>query len=157
MSETLVLLYHRQARVFLGEYEHAIDDKGRLAVPARFRDQLSEGVIVTRGFDNCLIGFPREFWDRLAQRVSALPFGQAGARDLQRRLFSAAADVPLDRQGRILIPQNLRDFGGLGEQVVISGMNEYFEIWSAERWQETLTRMDSDPDSFATQLSQLGI
>jgi MraZ protein len=143
--------------VFLGEYEHTIDDKGRLAIPARFREQLSAGVIVTRGFDACLIGFPRSYWDRLAQRVSSLPFGQNGTRDIQRRLFSAAADLPLDRQGRILIPQNLRDFAGLGDQVVIAGLNEYFEVWSSTRWSEVLNGMDSDPNAFAAQLAALGI
>jgi MraZ protein len=143
--------------VFLGEYEHTIDDKGRLAIPARFREQLSAGVIVTRGFDACLIGFPRSYWDRLAQRVSSLPFGQNGTRDIQRRLFSAAADLPLDRQGRILIPQNLRDFAGLGDQVVIAGLNEYFEVWSSTRWAEVLNGMDSDPNAFAAQLAALGI
>jgi MraZ protein len=143
--------------VFLGEYEHNIDDKGRLAVPARFRDQLNAGIIITRGFDPCLIGFPRSYWDRLSQKVSALPFGQSGAREIQRRLFSGAADVALDRQGRILIPQNLRDFAGLGEQVVIAGLNEYFEIWAGERWTEVLSKMDSDQASFAEQLAALGI
>ncbi len=143
--------------MFLGEYDHTIDDKGRLAVPARFRDQLSEGIVVTRGFDPCLIGFPRPYWERLAQRVSALPFGQTGAREIQRRLFAGAADLTLDRQGRILIPQNLRDFAGLGEQVIVAGLNEYFEIWAGERWQTVLTTMDSDPDTFAERLAALGI
>jgi MraZ protein len=143
--------------VFLGEYEHNIDDKGRLAVPARFRDQLNAGVIITRGFDPCLIAFPRSYWDRLAQKASSLPIGQIGARDLQRRLFSAASDVLLDKQGRVLIPQNLRDFAALGEQVVITGMNEYFEIWASERWSEVLTKLDSEPAAFAEQLAALGI
>jgi MraZ protein len=143
--------------VFLGEYEHNIDDKGRLAVPARFRDQLNAGVIITRGFDPCLIAFPRSYWDHLAQKASSLPIGQIGARDLQRRLFSAASDVLLDKQGRILIPQNLRDFAALGEQVVITGMNEYFEIWASARWSEILTKLDSDPVAFAEQLAALGI
>lgn len=143
--------------MFLGEYEHNMDDKGRLAVPARFRDQLSAGVIVTRGFDPCLIAFPRSYWDRLAQKASSLPIGQTSARDVQRRLFSAASDVMLDKQGRILIPQNLRDFAALGEQIVIAGMNDYFEIWAGERWADILTKMDSDQSSFASQLAELGI
>jgi MraZ protein len=143
--------------VFLGEYEHSIDDKGRLAIPARFREQLSEGIVITRGFDPCLIGFPRPYWERLAQRVSSLPFGQAGARDIQRRLFAGAADVSVDRQGRILIPQNLREFAGLGEAVVIAGLNEYFEVWSGDRWRDVIDSMDSDPLSFAERLASLGI
>jgi MraZ protein len=143
--------------VFLGEYEHTIDEKGRLAVPARFRDYLAQGVVITRGFDACLIGFTRQHWDRLAAKVSALSFGQAGARDIQRRLFSSATDLPVDKQGRILVPQTLRDFAGLGETVVVTGMNEYFEIWSHERWQAVLEKIDTDPQSFAQQLFELGI
>lgn len=143
--------------MFLGEYEHTIDDKGRLAVPARFRDELGEGVVITRGFDRCLIGFPRPVWQQLADKVGGLQFGQSGARDLQRRLFSAAADTPLDRQGRILIPQNLRDFAQLGEHVVLAGLNQHFEIWSKERWQAVLDTMDTNADAFAEQLAALGI
>ena len=143
--------------MFLGEYEHNMDDKGRLAVPARFRDQLGDGLVVTRGLDNCLIGFPRSYWDSLAVKVSALPLGQITAREVQRRLFSGAAELPLDRQGRILIPQNLRTFASLGEQVVISGMNEYFEIWSHERWNDMLNRIETNSSAFAEQLAALGI
>jgi MraZ protein len=143
--------------VFLGEYEHTIDDKGRLAVPARFRDYLAQGVVITRGFDPCLIGFTRAHWDRLAQKVSALSFGQVGSRDMQRRLFSAATDLPVDKQGRILIPQTLREFAGLGDSVMVTGMNEYFEIWATDRWKAVLEKIDNDPQTFAQQLFDLGI
>src|SRR4029453_1437606 len=102
--------------MFLGGYEHNMDDKGRLAVPARFREDLGDGVVITRGFDRCLMGFPRPMWEQLAQQVSALSLGQGDARNLRRLLFSGAADIQLDRQGRILIPPNLRDYAGLDEQ-----------------------------------------
>lgn len=143
--------------MFLGEYEHNMDDKGRLAIPARFRDQLEDGLVLTRGLDACLMAYPRAYWEQLATKVSALPLAQTVAREFQRRLFSGAADLPLDRQGRILIPQNLRDFGQLGEQVVITGMNEYFEIWSRERWNDQLNRLSADSDSFGEQLATFGI
>ncbi len=143
--------------MFLGEYEHTIDDKGRLAIPARFRDQLEEGLVVTRGLDPCLMAYPRAYWEQLAQKVSALPLGQPVAREFQRRLFSGAADLSLDRQGRILIPQNLRDFGQLGEQVIITGMNDYFEIWSQQRWNNVLNKISADPDGFGEQLAAFGI
>ena len=143
--------------MFLGEYEHNLDDKGRLAVPARFRDDLGDGVVITRGFDHCLMGFPRSVWTTLAQQVSNLSLGQGEARNLRRLLFSGAADVMLDRQGRILIPQNLREYAGLGEQVIVAGLNTHFEIWSNERWREVLDTLDVNASAIAEQLAALGI
>jgi MraZ protein len=93
----------------------------------------------------------------IAQKVSGLSFGQSGARDIQRRLFSAATDLPVDKQGRILIPQTLREYAELGESVMVTGMNEYFEIWSTERWKAVIEKLDSDPQTFAQQLFDLGI
>ena len=143
--------------MFLGEYEHNLDDKGRLAVPARFRDDLGDGVVITRGFDRCLMGFPRSVWTTLAQQVSNLSLGQGEARNLRRLLFSGAADVMLDRQGRILIPQNLREYAGLGEQVIVAGLNTHFEIWANARWNEVLENLDSSASGIAEQLAALGI
>jgi MraZ protein len=143
--------------MFLGEYEHNIDDKGRLAVPARFREELSDGVVITRGFDHCLMGFPRSMWEQLSQQVSALSLGQGDARNLRRLLFSGAADFQLDRQGRVLIPQNLRDYAGLDDQVIVAGLNTHFEIWSRGRWREVLDTLDVNGSAIAEQLAALGI
>jgi len=143
--------------VFLGEYDHNMDDKGRLAIPARFREALGEGVVITRGFDRCLMGFPRAIWETLAQQVSGLSLGQGEARNLRRLLFSGAADIMMDRQGRILIPQNLREYAGLGEQVIVAGLNTHFEIWTGERWRAVLDTLDENASAFAEQLAALGI
>jgi transcriptional regulator MraZ len=143
--------------MFLGEFEHNMDDKGRLAVPARFREGLGDGVVITRGFDRCLMGFPRLTWEQLAQQVSSLSLGQSDARNIRRLLFSGAADVQLDRQGRILIPQNLREYAGLGEQVIVTGLNTHFEIWSDTRWREVLDGLDVNGGVIAEQLAALGI
>jgi MraZ protein len=143
--------------MFLGEYEHTLDDKGRLAIPARFRDELSEGVVITRGFDRCLMGFPVQTWEALAAQAGSLPLGPGNNRNLQRLLFSGASDMTLDRQGRILIPQNLRDYANLGEQVVITGMHKYFEIWSRERWAEVLESLDVNAGLFAEQMAALSL
>lgn len=143
--------------MFLGEFEHTIDDKGRVAVPARFREELSEGLVLTRGFERCLQVFPRPTWQTLAERISGLSLGNEEARNLRRLLFSGAAEVEVDRQGRILLPQNLREYAGLAEQVVIAGLDTYFEMWSRERWQNVLDRLDSDGSTIAAQLAALGI
>jgi MraZ protein len=143
--------------VFLCEFEHSVDEKGRVAVPARFREELAEGIILTRGFERCLQAFPRPTWERLRERVSGLSLGSEESRQLRRLLFSGAADVEVDRQGRILIPQNLREYAGLGEQVVLAGMDTFFEVWSSERWRTVLDTLDSQGSAIAQQLSALGM
>jgi MraZ protein len=143
--------------VFLGEFEHTIDDKGRVAIPARFREDLGEGLVLTRGFDQCLQAFPRPIWQTVSQRVSALSMGSADARTLRRLLFAGAAEVEIDRQGRILIPQNLREYAGLAEQVVITGMDTYFELWSMDRWGGVLEQIGATGSNIAEQLAALGI
>ncbi len=143
--------------MFLGEYEHIIDDKGRLAIPARFREEVQEGLILTRGFDPCLQGFPRPAWQALAQRISQASLGNQEARNLRRLLFSGAAEVELDRQGRILIPHNLREYAGLTEQVIVAGLDTYFELWSHTRWLSVLDTLDNQASSIAEQLTNLGV
>lgn len=143
--------------MFLGEYEHNIDEKGRLAIPSRFREDLGESVVITRGFDHCLMGFPVARWEQLAQQVSTLPLGQGDARTMRRLLFSGASDLSLDRQGRILVPQNLREYARLSEQAVIVGLNTHFEIWSHERWHDVLETLDEQGSTIAEQLAALGI
>nr|WP_255603571.1 division/cell wall cluster transcriptional repressor MraZ [Oscillochloris sp. ZM17-4] len=141
----------------MGEFEHSIDEKGRVAVPARFREELGEGMVLTRGFDLCLQAFPRQVWQQLSQKVSSLSLGSPEARSLRRMLFSNAAEVEVDRQGRILVPQNLREYAGLAEQVVITGMDTYFELWSAERWRAVMDQLDTSGAGIAEQLAALGI
>jgi len=142
--------------MFLGEYEHNLDDKGRLAIPARFRTLLSEGLVVTRGYDHCIMGLAMGPWQKLADQVSDLPPGELHTRNLQRLLFSAASEFTLDCQGRILLPQNLRDYAHItGDEVVVVGVNKYFEIWSPERWRETVAALDNETDQLVSQLTTL--
>ena len=143
--------------MFLGEYEHNMDDKGRLAIPSRFREALGEGLVVTRGFDRCLMCFPKPTFEKLAAQVSALSLGQEDARQMRRLIFSGAADAALDKQGRILIPQNLRVYANLGDQVVVAGLNTHFEIWSTERWNDVIATIDTNASAIAEQLAALGI
>lgn len=143
--------------MFLGEYEHSIDTKGRLAVPAKFRPQLGDGLVLTRGFERCLQVYPMEQWQKLAERVSNLSLGSADSRQLRRLLFGSAFDTELDRQGRILIPANLREYAGIGDQAVVAGMNTYFEIWAKTDWEAALDAIDESGVTIAAQMAAIGI
>lgn len=143
--------------MFLGEFEHTIDDKGRVAVPARFRDQVADGLVVTRGFDRCLQAFPRTVWQELAQRLNELPLGRDEVRSLRRLLFAGAAELDFDKQGRILLPQNLREYAALRDQVIIAGMSTYFELWSAATWGDVLTDLNANAGDMAEHLAALGL
>ncbi|PDW01293.1 division/cell wall cluster transcriptional repressor MraZ [Candidatus Chloroploca asiatica] len=143
--------------MFLGEFEHVIDDKGRVAIPARFREALGERFVLTRGFELCLQAFPLMMWEQLATKVDRLPLGSPQARNMRRILFAPAAEVELDRQGRIVIPQGLREYAGLAEEVLITGMNTYFEVWSRTQWQTLQTELQGSGSSIAEQMAELGI
>lgn len=142
--------------MFLGEYVHTIDDKGRLAVPARFRADLAAGLVVTRGIDRCLAIYPLAEWKRLAEQVSALPMTDRRARAFRRLVFANASDVIPDKQGRILIPPRLREYAGINGEVVVTGLDTYIEVWSPEAWNEERTRVE-DFDSNDEEWAALGI
>ena len=143
--------------MFLGEYRHSIDAKGRLAIPARFRGELGEGLVVTRGLDRCLSIYPQSEWEPLAERLSSLPVSEPAVRALRRTFFTGAFACEMDKQGRILIPSALREYAGLDGEVVIAGLNTYIEIWSGENWEQELPRVEAGASSLAEQLSNLGI
>ena len=143
--------------MFLGEYEHSVDVKGRLAIPSKFRPQLETGLVITRGFERCLQVYPIEGWQMLSERVSALSLGQAEARQLRRLLFASAFDTELDKQGRILVPAALREYAGIGESAVVAGMNTYFEIWAQDTWQVALAGITQEGHVIAATMSSLGI
>ena len=142
--------------MFLGEFEHTLDDRGRITLPAKFRDELAQGVVITRGLDRCLFLFPMDQWVPLAGRVDTLPLAKPGARTLRRLLFSGASNLVPDRQGRILIPAYLREYANINGQVVIAGLNTYIEIWSAVVWHEVKARVEDDVVN-AEQWEELGV
>lgn len=128
--------------MFLGRYHHNIDEKGRLTVPARYRNHLIVGgAVITQGFDQNLIVFPQETFERILQRVSRISMTDPNARMLKRQIFSNAELVSVDKAGRILIPQFLRELGKLDSEAVIVGMGDYFEVWSPELWAGLATQM----------------
>jgi MraZ protein len=122
--------------MFLGEFVHTVDDKGRLTIPARFRADLDKGLVVTRGIDRCLVIYPMEEWERLAEQVSALPMTDRRARAFRRLVFANASDATPDKQGRVLIPPRLREYASLDSEAIVTGLNTYIEVWSPESWAE---------------------
>jgi MraZ protein len=143
--------------MFLGEFLHTLDDKGRLTIPAKFRDELAGGLVITRGIDRCLSVFPRPVWDDLAERIAQLPLTQRNARNFGRLMFSGAADFIPDRQGRVLIPPGLREYAGFDSEAVIIGLYDRLEIWNPESWASLKAEVEEDPESIAGQLHELGI
>ena len=142
--------------MFTGEYRHAVDVKGRIAVPARFRAQLDGGAVVARWLDTCLAIFPMAAWEELATKVGSLPMTDPNARLLQRQLFAGAFETELDRQGRVLVPQGLRTFAGLEDEAMVLGSREHAEIWAPARW-DMYSESLNDPDAFAQAIAGLGI
>ncbi len=141
--------------MFLGEYQHAMDDKGRLTIPAKFRRPLLDGLVVTRGLDRNLVIYPLEEWGRLVQRVNQLPYGDPEARKFRRLVFSGASDVELDKQGRVNIPAYLLEFGRVSKEVVVVGVHDYIELWSPDQWQVVRDALDNEDN--AGQWESLGI
>ena len=141
--------------MFLGRHAHAIDSKGRLAIPARFRDELAGGVVVTRGIDRCLSLYPMAAWEPLAATVAALPTGDPDARDFRRLVFAEAADLAPDAQGRVLLPPDLRRFAGLERDALVIGVHTHLEIWSPAAWEALQARLDADGDAIARRLADL--
>ena len=132
--------------MFLGEYVHTIDSKGRLTIPARFRGELAAGLVVTRGFDQNLMIFPLDGWQELAERILNRPLGDADVRVFRRRVFSGAVDLTPDRQGRIVVPPYLRDFANITSEVVVAGMYNYVEVWDTNDWQAVRETIENNND-----------
>ncbi len=118
----------------MGEYQHTLDTKGRLIIPARFREGLGDRFVITKGLDSCLFVYPMQEWMVLEQKMKSLPFTRADARAFVRFFFSGAGECEVDKQGRILIPVNLRNYAGLGKDVVVLGVSSRVEIWAREEW-----------------------
>lgn len=135
-----------------GEYQHTLDAKGRLFIPTKLREQLGDSFVVTKGLDECLFAYPQEAWEKLEQKIRQLPMSKS--RSLQRFFLSSAADVTVDRQGRIIIPPVLRSYAGLERDVVVIGVGERAELWDAQRWNAYTDDLDSE--SIAQAMEELG-
>lgn len=142
--------------MFIGEYQHAVDEKGRMAIPAKFRKSLAGGVVVTRGIDPHLYIFPAEEWAKLADKIAKLSITQANSRAFSRHMLGGASEAEIDSQGRILIPEYLRKHAGISNQAVVIGLYDRVEIWSDERWQEHHAKIEQNSQQIAEQLGELG-
>jgi MraZ protein len=142
--------------MFMGEYNHIIDTKGRVIVPAKFREVLGEEFVVTKGLDGCLFVYSQESWKAFEEKLQSLPLTNKNSRQFARFFLAGAASCEVDKQGRILLPQLLRDFAGLEKEVVLVGVANRVEIWSKDRWQECIEDYDSDMDEVAENMESLG-
>ena len=142
--------------MFMGEYNHTIDAKGRLIVPAKFREILGDNFIVTKGLDGCLFVYPNDEWTRFEGKLKSLPLTNKNARQFTRFFLAGAAACEVDKQGRILLPQVLREFASLEKDVVLIGVASRIEIWSRERWDESMNTYDGDMDEVAENMESLG-
>ncbi len=143
--------------VFIGEYTHNIDDKGRLAIPSKFRAQLSAGAVVTRGLDNCLFLYPKNEWEKMAEKIASLPMTQSNARAFARLMLAGAMDVDMDKQGRVVLPAYLRQYASLNGTVVATGLYNRIEIWDEKMWRDYQSNAEKDSSDIAENLVDLGI
>ena len=146
--------------MFRGRYEHAIDAKGRISIPSKFREILSEKYddrLVITNFDHCLVAFPYEEWSMLEQKVNSLSLVKKEAKTFMRFFYSSAIDCLIDKQGRLLIPQTLRDYANLQKDVVLVGEGRKIEIWARERWQEVVQKAQDEFEQVSDTLADLGL
>lgn len=140
--------------MFMGEFNHSVDVKGRVIMPAKFRELLGEKFVVTKGFDKCLAVYGIESWEALQEKLSLMPMVSSDARILRRMIVGSAAEAETDKQGRILLPSPLRVYAGIEKEAVVIGNIDHVEIWSKEIWEET---QNIDADMAAEKLYQSGI
>ncbi len=143
--------------MFIGEYNHNLDAKGRLAVPAKFRSMLEEGAVVTKGLDSCLFLYPKNEWAEIAKKLANLPISQSKARAFSRMMLAGAMDVEFDSQGRITLPEYLRKFANLDKKTIIAGLYDRLEIWNEEDWGKYKEGSESDSSEIAEALGDLGV
>lgn len=143
--------------MFIGEYTYSIDDKKRLAIPPKFRPVLGKQAFITRGLDQCLFLYPAKEWEKMAEKWSRLPLSQADARGFGRLMFTGAMDVTFDNLGRILVPDFLKTYAGLGKKVVVAGVHDRIEIWDSKKWEEYKQKTEGEVGDIAERLKELGV
>lgn len=143
--------------MFLGEFKHSIDEKGRIALPAKFRSSLKGRVVITRGLDRCLFVYPVEEWEKLAQKLSSLPISQANTRAFARLMLAGASEESIDSQGRFLIPKYLRDYAFLKKKTVVAGLFSRIEMWDEQTWEDYKAKTEKESNEIAERMQDLGV
>ncbi|OTP09573.1 protein MraZ [Enterococcus sp. 10A9_DIV0425] len=143
--------------MFMGEYRHNIDSKGRLIVPSKLREELGEQFVLTRGLDGCLFGYPMSEWNKLEAKLNEMPLAKKDARTFVRFFYSAATECELDKQGRINIPPTLRNYAALTKECVVVGVSNRIEIWDETRWQEFSEAAEENFDEIAENMIDFGL
>lgn len=141
--------------MFIGEYSLTVDEKGRLSIPVKFRASLSRGAVVTRGLDSVLFLYTTKEWENLASKVASLPISRANTRAFSRLMLAGAMDVELDKQGRIILPDYLRDFAGIKKKVVVAGLYNRLEIWDENQWIKYKKDTEKESGNIAETLEQI--
>lgn len=143
--------------MFIGEYHHALDEKGRVQIPVKFRADLQKGAVVTRGLDNCLFIYTKKEWDILAEKLARLPISKAGSRAFSRLMLAGAMELEVDKQGRALLPEYLRQFATLKKNVVIAGLYNRLEVWDTDVWKRYRSGTEKQSGDIAEALGELGV
>ncbi len=143
--------------MFIGEYQHQLDDKARLAIPMKFRQTLAKGAVVTRGLDKCLFVYPAVEWKKLADKLVTLPIAQAKTRAFARLMLAGAMDATPDKQGRVLVPEYLRQYAGIRKAVVVAGLYNRLEIWDEASWNKYKSETERESTAIAEALGSLGV
>jgi len=143
--------------MLIGQYEHTIDSKKRLALPAKFRGELGDKVIITKGIESCLVVYTQKEWEIISGKLGNLPISQAEARSFARIMLAGAMEVSLDKLGRILIPDYLKTYGGLKKNVVICGLSNRLEVWDSEKWESYRKIAEKGVEEIVSKLGPLGI
>lgn len=143
--------------MLIGEYEHTIDSKGRLILPAKIREDIGENFVITKGLDGCLFGFSKNEWNNFEEKLKTLPLTNKNARDFVRFFLSGAIEAEVDKQGRFLIPSNLREYASLDKEAVITGVGTRIEIWNKDKWKAYNSEENLSADQIAENMANLGM
>ncbi len=143
--------------MFSGEYQHSVDPKGRLIMPSKFREGLGDKFMITRGLDDCLFVYSMTDWESFESKLKSLPMTDNNARAFVRFFLSGATECELDKQGRILVPQNLRDYAGIDKDVAVVGVSSRVEIWDKDKWQKYISDVNDNPNELAKNLTSIGL
>lgn len=143
--------------MFLGEYQHSLDNKGRVTIPSKFREQLSDRFVATKGLENCIFLYSTQEWKGIEEKLRTLPFTRADVRSFARFFFSGASELDVDKQGRTVLPSNLREYAGIDRDVVIIGVGSRAEIWAHDKWADYNQENTGHYEQLAESLVDLGI